>query len=231
MTAAVAVVPAAGRSRRMGRPKLLLPYGGSTVVGSLVSALVAGGVGEVVLVVASDRGLLARWGRAEGLTVAVNPDPTRGMLSSVRAGIAALGGAAALAARRAPLLIAPGDLPALRPATVATLLRRSAAAGAPLAVPVHQGRRGHPLVISPRLVAEIEALDPAVGLRQLLDRHPDDLLGVEVDDPGVVYDVDTPEDFREVRELSSPPPRGRPRLARGDSGDHRDAAPGSRPRG
>ena len=180
--------------------------------------------------VGSDRGRLARWARAQGLIVAVNPDPARGMLSSVRAGIAALGGAAALAARGVPLLIAPGDLPALRPATVAALLQRFAGAAAPLAVPVHQGRRGHPLMLSPRLVAEIDDLDPAVGLRQLLVRHPDDLLGVEVDDPGVLHDVDTPDDYRQATDLSSPPPPGRPRPAQGDAGGHRVADPGRRPR-
>lgn len=196
LSLAVAVVPAAGGSRRMGRPKLLLAYRGSTVVGSLVAALTGGGVGEVALVAASARGPLARWGRAAELTVAINPDPARGMLSSVQAGVAALGGAGALAAREVPLLVVPGDLPALRPATVAELLRRAAGAAEPLLVPVHQGRRGHPLLIAPRLIAEIDGLDPRVGLRQLLDRHPGELLRVEVDDPGVLHDVDTPADYR-----------------------------------
>ena len=230
MIPAVAVVPAAGRSRRMGRPKLLLPYRGSTVVGSLVAALAAGGVGEVVLVVASDRGSLARWGRAAGLTVAVNPDPSRGMLSSVRVGIAALGGAVALSPRGAPLLVAPGDLPALRPATVAALLRSFAATAAPLAVPVHRGRRGHPLLISPRLIAEIDRLDPAVGLRQLLARHPGELLRVEVDDPGVLHDVDTSEDYRRLAGVNPSPLRGRRAGTEGGT-DEVGAAPQPRRRG
>lgn len=196
--AATAVVPAAGRSRRMGRPKLLLPYRDSTVIGSLVAALRAGGVGEVVVVAASYAGRVARWARREGLAVAVNPDPSRGMLSSVRAGVTALGGAAALAARGGPLVVAPADLPALRPATVADLLARFSASGAPLAVPVHGGRRGHPLLVAPELVAEIDLLDPAVGLRQLLARHPAEVLEVETGDAGVLRDVDTPEDFRDL---------------------------------
>ncbi len=196
--AATAVVPAAGRSRRMGRPKLLLPFRDSTVIGSLVAALQEGGVGEVVVVAASYAGRIARWARREGLAVAVNPDPAQGMLSSVRAGIAALGGTPALAARGGPLVVAPADLPALRPDTVADLLARFAAAGAPLAVPVHGGRRGHPLLVAPGLVAEIDLLDPAVGLRQLLARRPGEVLEVATDDPGVLRDVDTPEDYREL---------------------------------
>jgi molybdenum cofactor cytidylyltransferase len=74
------------------------------------------------------------------------------------------------------------------------------AAGAVLAVPVHRGRRGHPLGIAPRLAAEIETLDPTAGLRQLLDRHPGELAEVAVDDPGAVADLDTPDDYRRLVE-------------------------------
>lgn len=135
-----------------------------------------------------------------GVTLAVNPAPERGMLSTIRAGIAALGGAAVLASRGEVLLVCPGDVPALRAETIAGLLARQAASGAPLAVPVHRGRRGHPLAIAPLLLSEIDGLDLAVGLRQLLDRHAAELLEVEVDDPGAVEDVDTPEDYRRLRE-------------------------------
>jgi len=94
---------------------------------------------------------------------------------------------------------APGDLPALRSATVALLLARQAATGAGLAVPVHAGRRGHPLLIAARLIPEIERLDPARGLRHLLDLHPGELFTVETDDPGCIADVDTPEDYERLR--------------------------------
>ena len=191
----VAIVPAAGASRRMGRPKPLLPWGDGTVVGSLVAALAAGGVAEVVLVVAPGDAELAAWGRREGLRVAVNPHPEEGMLSTVLAGLAALGGPDALAAAGRPLLVTPADLPALSPATVAAVLA-ALAGGAPLAVPAHAGRRGHPLGIAPGRVPEIPGLDPAVGLRQLVERGGDGVVEVPVDDPGAVGDLDTPEDYR-----------------------------------
>jgi CTP:molybdopterin cytidylyltransferase MocA len=69
-----------------------------------------------------------------------------------------------------------------------------------MVVPDHRGRRGHPLLIAPRLAGEIATLDPAVGLRQLRDRHPGDVLEVAVADAGVVQDVDTPEDYRLLAE-------------------------------
>lgn len=192
-----AVVPAAGASRRMGTPKPLLPFGDGTVAGSVVDALVAGGAGEVALVAAPGDRELAAWGRERGLTVAVNPAPERGMLSSIRCGVDALGGAGDLARRRVALLVTPADLPALAAATVERVVR-ALSGGAPLAVPVHAGRRGHPLGIAPSLVAEVAELDLGEGLRQLLRLHAGEVVEVQVDDAGAVHDVDTPADYRRV---------------------------------
>lgn len=189
----VAVLPAAGASRRMGHPKLLLPFGAGTVVGSLVAALRAGGVTEIVLVTSPKDEALQAWAREAGLSVTVNPDPDRGMLSSIQEGVAALAG------REALLLVSPADLPNLRPETVSLLRRRMAESGAPLAVPLFRGQRGHPLAIAPALVPEIPRLQS--NLKQLRDRHASKLLEVEVEDPGVVQDVDTPEDYERLRGL------------------------------
>jgi molybdenum cofactor cytidylyltransferase len=201
MTETVAILPAAGTSRRMGRPKLLLPFKGGPLVGSVVNALLGAGVGEIVLVTAPDDEELRGWARRAGIESAVNPDPERGMLSTIREGIAALGGAAELARRGAILLVSPADLPNLRAETVAEVLRRMREAGAPIAEPVFHGKRGHPLAIAPALIPEIDTLDPNVGLRQLRDRHAAELLEIAVEDAGVVQDVDTPEEYERLAGL------------------------------
>jgi molybdenum cofactor cytidylyltransferase len=197
-SSAIAVLPAAGASRRMGRPKLLLPFRGGPLVAAVVGALRAGGVDGIVLVTATDDDELRAWARQAGVATAVNPAPERGMLSSVQEGIAALGGADALVRRGDVLLVSPADLPRLDPESVAELLRRMAVEKARLAVPIYQGRRGHPLALAPALIPEIFLLDPEVGLKQLRDRHEAELLEVPVDDPGVVLDVDTPADYEQI---------------------------------
>ncbi|HEV7506122.1 MAG TPA: nucleotidyltransferase family protein [Thermoanaerobaculia bacterium] len=198
-SSAIAVLPAAGASRRMGRPKLLLPFRGSPLVAAVVGALRAGGVDGIVLVTAADDDALRDWARQAGVVTAVNPVPERGMLSSIQEGIIALGGADALARRGDVLLISPADLPRLSSKSVAELLRRMAAEKSTLAVPVFEGKRGHPLALAPSLIPEIFRLDPEIGLKQLRDRHEAELLEVPVDDPGVVLDVDTPADYERLR--------------------------------
>lgn len=217
---ASAVVPAAGRSRRMGRPKLLLPFGPGTVLGSTLAALAGGGIDRIAVVTRPDDEALAAWlageapgelarrtgsrrGAGSALVPAVNPDPSRGMLSSILAGLDALAarpGPKPGQAKLAPLLVCPGDLPTLSAGTVRRVLDAASGRPAGLAVPVHRGKRGHPLSVGAALVPEIGELDLAVGLRQLLERHPDAVIEVPVDDPGSVRDLDTPEDYRELRD-------------------------------
>jgi CTP:molybdopterin cytidylyltransferase MocA len=96
----------------MGRPKALLPFGDGTVLGAVAAALRAGGAGDRVVVTAPGDRTLAGLAERLGLRRAINPDPSRGMLSSVRAGLAELGGGAALARRGTPLLVCPADLQA-----------------------------------------------------------------------------------------------------------------------
>lgn len=190
----VALLPAAGASRRMGRPKLLLPVGGRPMVAGAVEALRGGGVREIVLVTAPEDEALQAWARQNGVTVATNPNPGRGMLSTIQEGIAALAGRLA----DEILLVSPADLPHLQAGTVAELLQKMLETGAPLALPTYHGKRGHPLAIAPGLVPEIDNLDPNIGLKQLRDRHEEDLLEIEVEDAGVVQDVDTPEDYERL---------------------------------
>ncbi len=193
----LAILPAAGLSRRMGRPKLLLEFGGSTIVGSLVRTLRAAGVERIVLVTAPQGEELRHWARESGIEAAINPTPDDGMLSTILAGLDAAGGEAALEKASTPLLVSPADLPRIKEVTVRRLLRAFGDCETDLAVPTYEGKHGHPLIIAPRRVAEIPSLDPSVGLRQLLERYPP--LEVETDDDGVISDIDTPEDYERLR--------------------------------
>lgn len=180
----------------MGAPKLLLPFRGSTVIGATVSALRDGGVERIVVVTAPGNSDLEAFAAGQGLELALNPQFERGMLSTLWAGIAAFGGGPAAQTMATPLVICPADLPLLRGDTVKRVIAAlSQPAGAWLAQPRYGGQSGHPLAIAPALVPEILTLDLEVGLRQLRERHAQHLVILEVDDPGCVRDVDTPEDY------------------------------------
>ncbi len=184
-----AVVPAAGASRRMGRDKRLLAFpGGGTVLEATVALLRAGGVEAITVVLEPDSPCRALAGLA-GAALAVNPDPSRGMLSSIRVGLAALPAEAEAA------LIQPGDHPFAPPAAVAALCARHRAERPLLLAPSYAGRRGHPLLLARALFAEACACDDSVGLCQLLERRSAELRELAWEAPGGDDDLDRPEDL------------------------------------
>jgi molybdenum cofactor cytidylyltransferase len=179
-----AVVLAAGSSSRMGAPKARLAADErTTFLSRILATLREADVRVVRVVTAPDM---------TGVPNAVvNPDPSRGMLSSVQCGLRELPeGCEAV-------LLWPVDHPAVTPQTVRSLIDAFRSGGHPAVVPVHGGQRGHPVLFAAHLVAELLSADPAVGARAVVHAHAD-RLELSVGDAGVVLDVDTPEDYRQA---------------------------------
>lgn len=179
----------------MGQSKPLLPFGGRPLIGALIDTLESAAIDSILVVTRENDASLVAWLATRGIACAVNPRPERGMLSSLWAGIEALGGGAGLALSCDALLVTPADHPSFAAATVRRLLA-AVRGGAALALPVFERRRGHPLVIASELIPEVLDLDLDQGLRQLVERHREEVAEVPVEDAGVVRDIDTPEDYR-----------------------------------
>ena len=185
-----AIVPAAGRSRRMRTQKLLLPFGATTIIGHVVASLVNSTVQQVYVVAGADGEGMAAKLSCGRVTVVINPDPDSSMLESIRCGLRALPEACTT------VVMALGDQPAVTSGLVDELLAAFDATDRRMLVPVHHGRRGHPLVFSTRYTHEVLTGHDDTGLRGLLRRHPEDVLEYEVPAPAVLFDVDYPDDYR-----------------------------------
>jgi len=189
-----AVVLAAGQARRFASPKLLMPFGDSTVLGCVVAALEAAGVDPIVVVVAGYAAQIAESLRGTGARLVRNPAPERGMLSSIRVGVASL------PPELKGYLIALGDQPRIQPDEICRLLGEHRRSEKGLAVPTYRGKRGHPAVFDRRYREEILALTDEQTLRDLIHSHPDDVLEVECGSDAFVRDIDVREDYeREIR--------------------------------
>ncbi len=187
-----AVVLAAGESRRMGRQKLLLPFGETTVAGAVVGAARASRAGRTLVVLGADREAIRRGLEPAGVDFAVNENYPLGMLTSIQAGFRALPDDAKAA------VVLLGDQPFLAARVIDLVIDAYEAGSKGIVVPAFQGRRGHPVLIDLRYRDEVLAIDPADGLRRLMLAHPGDILEIDAADPSILRDLDTPEDYRDL---------------------------------
>ncbi len=184
----VAVILAAGESRRMGEAKQLLPFAGKTMLQCVIDAVA---VDEKIVVLGYRADEIA--GKIHGAKVVRNPNYAAGMFTSVQAGLREL------PAKTKVVMIAVGDQPKLQPATVQTLLDKFTGK---ILVPSFNGRQGHPLLLSARYVPEILAMDASLTLKHFLANHPGDLARLVVEDDGVLIDIDDRTDYeRESRSV------------------------------
>lgn len=190
----VALVPACGQSRRMGRPKLVLPIDGQPLLLRVIRALLEGGVHRVLVLCApeSEPGAAqsASIALTSGAEVLVAPQLTPDMRTTVELGLATL--------QPTPpdlVVLSPADAPGLSSSSVRLLLEASALRPGRIIIPIVQGRRGHPLLLPWPFARQIPELPPNVGVNALLHHHQTEIDEIPLSDPGLLEDLDTPEDY------------------------------------
>lgn len=179
----------------MGRSKPLLGLDGETLIARGVRVLRAGGCSGVVAVVCAEDDAAARLAREAGARVVVNDDPQSEQVDSLRLGLRELPHDAAAAA------VLPVDVPFVQPATIARLLAAFRSGTAFIVRPTYRGEPGHPTVFSRALFDELTTRDLPHGARTVVEAHAADTLDIEVEDPGITQDVDTPEDLTRYRDV------------------------------
>lgn len=185
-----AIVLAAGLSSRMGRPKMLLPWKDTTVLGQVVSTLKAAGVSEIVVVTGANREEIEDLLPENSARFEYNPDYANGeMLTSVKAGLKALDQKSQAA------LIALGDQPQIQRHVIERLIEAYRISGSKIVVPSYRMRRGHPWLVDRRLWPQILAVRAPLTLRDFLEEQSELIEYLTVDNGSILSDLDTPQDY------------------------------------
>lgn len=186
-----AIILAAGQSRRMGQPKMLLPWDRSTVIEHVITTFLKAEVEPILVVTGGARELVEAVIARHPVQVVYNRDHATGeMLSSLQCGLRAL------PAEAQATLIGLGDQPQVREASVRAVCQAYRQDRTRLIVPSFQRRRGHPWLIARPLWQELLEMQPPQSPRDFLNRHADEIHYVNVETASVLDDLDTPEDYQ-----------------------------------
>jgi molybdenum cofactor cytidylyltransferase len=184
-----AIVLAAGKSERMGSPKALLPISGRTFLENILDAISRTSIEQIGVVVGHHQKEIEASVRLP--SVVFNPDYEKGMITSFQAGIRAL----SWDASGAFLFLV--DHPLVEPATIEAMIMNLAPSR--IILPTFQGRRGHPALFSSDVLEEILALPSTEGANIVVRKDPGRIVEVAVNAPGILVDIDTPEQFAQLR--------------------------------
>jgi molybdenum cofactor cytidylyltransferase len=189
---AVAIL-AAGESRRMGKPKALLPFHGLTFVEHLVEVTRHARIGAMRIVLgAHAEDIRARLGVAPDSLV-INENWEQGQLSSIQCAIRSLP-----PDPTEGLLLCPVDHPLVSANLIAQLIKEFDSTGKAIVLPTHNGKRGHPVIFRATLYGELLAASPEVGARAIVWAHPDNIAEVPTDEEGVILNLNDPETLKKA---------------------------------
>ena len=189
-----AILLAAGESSRMGQLKALLPWRDTTLLEHQLGSLLDAGVEKVIVVLGHDADRLKPIVEAiPGVSWTLNEDYLQGKTTSLKAGAAALAGQ-----QVSDVLLLNVDQPRSAD-TVRTLLERHQASSFKITIPTHGGKGGHPIFISAELLPELAGIEEETqGLKAVVRRHAEATERFELDDPTVLWDLNTPEQYQQA---------------------------------
>jgi molybdenum cofactor cytidylyltransferase len=185
-----AIILAAGESKRMGKPKQLMPLGKSTLLEQAIDNLLNSSVDETIVVLGHKAEEITDKIVNKPVKVVINPDYQQGMSTSIVAGLIMVD------PRSQAVMLALGDQPLVTSLTINQLIEAFNKNRKGIAVPTYRGRRGHPIIFDIKYKAELFKLKGDIGGREIIQNHPKDVFMVAVDSESVISDIDTQEDYQ-----------------------------------
>ena len=187
-----AVILAAGESKRMGVPKMLLDIGGVSMLEAVISNVRKSSVDDITVVLGAYRDKLQKIVDNTGIRSCYNKDYKEGMLSSVQCGLRNIN------SRTIAVLVFQGDQPLIFKDVINIVINAFRKTEKGIVVPVYNNRRGHPLLFSKKYFKNVKKLDTDKGLRALLEIFAPDVEEVSVKEAGILRDFDTFDQYNEA---------------------------------
>jgi molybdenum cofactor cytidylyltransferase len=189
-----AIILAAGESRRMNSPKMLLPFRGSTIIGTVLENVLKSEIKNILIVLGSSHNEIAIALSGYKVKTCLNNNFQEGMLSSVKCGFRSVPDNFSAA------VVLPGDQPMIPPQVLNAIVNSWRNTGSGIIIPLHNGKRGHPILIDSKYKLEVEKLTSDEGLHALPVKFKKDVMEIEMNTPEILRDIDTRDDY--LKELN-----------------------------
>jgi molybdenum cofactor cytidylyltransferase len=189
MTGLWAIILAAGESKRMGFPKMLLNFNGHTMLENVILNVTGSEIKNVMVVLGAESEHLTDLVKKFPVCCCFNENYKEGMLSSVKCGLRNL------PSETETVMVFQGDQPFITPSVINMIIEEYRYSEKGIVIPLYKGKRGHPILIGKKHLDKIELLDNNQGLRSLAYKVSYDVLEVETDDRGILRDFDTYDDY------------------------------------
>ena len=184
-----AIILAAGESRRMGEPKQLMPLGKTTILERTVDNFLNSEVHDVIVVVGYRAEEVISLIADRSVAITINSAYREGMSTSIVAGLSLISD------KTQGVMLALADQPFIDSHTINHLIEAFGVHNKNIAIPVYQGKRGHPIIFAIKYKEELLRLKGDIGGREIIDKHPDDILEVTVNCEGICVDIDTIDNY------------------------------------
>jgi len=186
-----AIILAAGESKRMGLPKMLLSFSGFTMIEAVLKNVSGSKADKILVVLGAEQDAIAENIGKFKIKCCYNENYKDGMLSSVKCGFKNLPSV------YKAVMVFQGDQPFIGSDVINTVLEAYLSSKNGIVIPVYNGKRGHPILIDRKYSNEIDKLSPDIGLRELTQRFHEDVLEVKTEEPGILRDFDTYKEYLE----------------------------------
>ena len=190
-----AAILSAGESSRMGSPKALLPYRGTTFLENLIEVTRHPRIGITHIVLGAGADSIRDKLQLNAAWIVVNDEWKKGQLSSIQAAVRSLP-----AGQTEGMILCPVDHPLVSAKLVSQLIEEFDSAGKAVVLPTYRGRRGHPVIFRATLYDELLRATPEIGARQVVWAHADEISEVPTEEPGVILNLNDPETLRKALE-------------------------------
>ena len=193
-----AILLAAGESTRMGKPKLLLPFGNNTILQQTIDNLLKSKVDEVIVVVGHASQAMMKAIASRPVKIAINPIYQQGLSTSIVSGLNLIDD------RTKAIMLALADQPLIDSATINRLIEESLGYDKGIFIPTYQSEKGHPVIFSTKYKEELLRLKGDIGGMQIIKKRPHDILKVTMDSKIINMDINTISDYYSQLKLANP---------------------------